>query len=336
MALLVRRMLLSTVAVTALTLAAASSAWAGNGGFAPVPPESPNAEGITQSYWFVTVFVVAIFLLVEGLLVAFVLRYRRRRRDRNADGIQIHGSNRLELSWTIGPVVILFLIAVFVLVKLPGIADVPDASAGGGPLQVEVVGQQFAWEYRYPNGVVAIDHLRAPAGRPVELKVTAPDWDVVHSWWIPALGGKIDAIPGRVNSTWFEAERPGVYKGRCAELCGLYHAEMLAQVEVLDAAAFDTWLAGQEQDQQAPSTDLGRQEWEGYCAKCHGLDGQGGYGPPLTPDTLTDPEAIDRVAREGRSQGGGGKVMPPVARDWTQEQIDSLNAYLEERFGNQS
>jgi cytochrome c oxidase subunit II len=335
MTLPVRRKLLFTVAVIALALAVSAPALAGNGGFAPVPPESPNAEGITQSYWFVSVFALAIFLLVEGLLVAFVIRYRRKRRPRDADGVQIHGSNRLELSWTIGPVVILFLIAVFVLVKLPGIADVPGATAGGGPLEIEVVGQQFAWEYRYPNGVVAIDHLRAPAGRPVRLEVTAPDWDVVHSWWIPALGGKIDAIPGRTTSTWFEADRTGTYKGQCAELCGLYHAKMLAQVEVLDEAAFDSWLAAEEQEQQVPSTELGREEWVGFCAKCHGLDGGGGYGPPLARATLTDAETIERVTREGRHRPGR-KVMPPVGRDWTREQMDSLNAYLEERFGNQS
>ncbi len=335
MTLPVRRKLLFTVAVTVLALAVMTPALAGNGGFAPVPPESPNAEGITQSYWFVSAFVLGIFVLVEGLLVAFVIRYRRRRRSRDADGVQIHGSTRLELSWTVGPVVILFLIAVFVLVKLPGIADVPGATAGGGPLEVEVVGQQYAWQYRYPNGVIAIDHLRAPAGRPVQLEVTAPDWDVVHSWWIPALGGKIDAIPGRTTSTWFEADKTGTYKGQCAELCGLYHAKMLARVEVMDDAAFDSWLAAERREQQVPSTDLGREEWAGFCAKCHGLDGGGGYGPPLAPDTLTDPEAIDRVAREGREQPGR-KVMPPVGRDWTQEQMDSLNAYLEERFGNQS
>ncbi len=187
-------------------LADASGALAGNGGFAPVPPESPNAEGISQSWWFVTAFVLAIFLLVEVLLVVFVVRYRRRNRPRDADGAQIHGANRLELAWTIAPVVILFAIAAFVFAKLPGIQDVPAATGGEENLVVEVTGTQFTWEYRYPNGVVAIDRLRAPEGRTVELEVTAPDWDVVHSWWIPALGGKIDAIPGKVNTTWFRGE----------------------------------------------------------------------------------------------------------------------------------
>jgi cytochrome c oxidase subunit 2 len=330
----VRRTLLLTVVATALALAGATAAAGGNGGFAPVSPESPNAEGITHSFLFITVFVVAILVLVEGLLVAFLVRYRRRRRARDADGAQIHGSTRLELMWTAGPVVILFLIAVFVFVQLPGIADVPGASAGGGPLRVSVVGQQFAWEYRYSNGVVAIDHLRAPAGVPVELEVTAPDWDVIHSWWIPALGGKIDAIPGRVNTTWFKAGKTGTYKGQCAELCGLYHAKMLATVEIMEPSRFASWLAREKADQSRPSTDLGRQEWVGYCAKCHGMDGQGGYGPALPPGTLTNRETVNRIVREGRSTPGRN-VMPPVGRDWTREQLDSLDAYLEERFGSQ-
>jgi cytochrome c oxidase subunit 2 len=329
----VRRTLLVTAALAAVSLVVAASAGAGNGGFAPVPPQSPNAEGISQSYWFVTVFALAILVLVEGLLVAFLVRYRRGRRARIADGAQIHGSSRLELAWTIGPVVVLFAIAVFVLVKLPGIADVPSASAGSAPLEIEVVGQQFAWEYRYPNGVVQIDHLRAPAGRAVELKVTAPDWDVIHSWWIPALGGKIDAIPGTVNTTWFQADEPGTWTGQCAELCGLYHAKMLATVEVMERAAFDAWLAAEQEQQQAPDVELGRSEWEGYCAKCHGMDAEGGYGPALGTSTLTDAELIDRVVREGRALPGR-PVMPPVGRDWTREQMDSLNAYLEERFGD--
>lgn len=325
---------LAIIAVAALAAALAAPALAGNGGFAPVPPESPNAEGITQSYWFITAVVVAIFVLVEGLLIAFVIRFRRGRRDRDTDGAQIHGSSRLELMWTAGPVLALFAIAVFVFVKLPGISDVPGATAAGGPIEIEVVGQQFAWQYTYANGVVAIDHLRAPAGEPVQLAITAPDWDVIHSWWIPALGGKIDAIPGRMTSTWFEAARPGLYRGQCSELCGIFHAKMLAQVEVMAKADFDAWLAAEHEAQQGPSVQLGRQEWEGYCAKCHGLDGQGGYGPPLSAATLTDAAAIDRVARQGRALPGR-KVMPPVARDWTQEQMDSLHAYLEERFGDQ-
>ena len=156
--------LFALVGVVVASAALASQAAAGNGGFAPVPPESPNAQGIHQSYLFISIFCAAIFLLVEGLLVAFVIRYRRRKRPRHADGAQIHGATRLELAWTIGPVVILFVIAAFVFAKLPGIQDVPAATAGNRNLVVEVTGTQFTWQFRYPNGVYAFDRLRAPEG----------------------------------------------------------------------------------------------------------------------------------------------------------------------------
>jgi cytochrome c oxidase subunit 2 len=322
------RHIVAVVSALVVLLAGASAAVAGNGGFAPVPPESPNADGISRSWWFVTAFVVAIFLLVEVLLVLFVVRYRRRGRPREADGAQIHGANRLELAWTIGPVVVLFAIAAFVFAKLPGIQDVPAATGGEENLVIEVTGTQFTWSYRYPNGVVAIDRMRAPEGRTVELKVTAPDWDVVHSWWIPALGGKIDAIPGRVNTTWFEAKRAGVFLGQCAELCGIYHAKMLASVEVLPAEEFDAWLSEREMQQAAGTSPLGEELWEGTCAKCHGLDGEGGYGPRIAgSELLQDPEAIEKLLRDGRGN------MPPVGRDWDDDEMKALTDYVEQNLG---
>ena len=322
------RHIVAIVSALVVLLAGASAALAGNGGFAPVPPESPNADGISQSWWFVTAFVVAIFLLVEVLLVLFVVRYRRRNRPREADGAQIHGANRLELAWTVAPVVILFAIAAFVFAKLPGIQDVPAATGGEENLVVEVTGTQFTWYFRYPNGVVVADRMRAPEGRTVELKVTAPDWDVVHSWWIPALGGKIDAIPGKVNTTWFEAKRAGVFLGQCAELCGIYHAKMLASVEVLPAEEFDAWLSERETQQAAGTSPLGEELWEGTCAKCHGLDGEGGYGPRIAgSELLQDPEAIEKLLLEGRGN------MPPVGRDWDDEEMQALTDYLEQNLG---
>ena len=321
---------IAAIASTSVVLLAdASAALAGNGGFAPVPPESPNAEGISQSWWFVTAFVIAIFLLVEVLLVVFVVRYRRRNRPRDADGAQIHGANRLELAWTIAPVVILFAIAAFVFAKLPGIQDVPAASGGEENLVVEVTGTQFTWYFEYPNGVVAVDRLRAPEGRTVELKVSAPDWDVVHSWWIPALGGKIDAIPGKVNTTWFSAQRVGVFPGQCAELCGLYHAKMLAAVEVLPAEEFDAWLAEREEQQAAGTSPLGEELWEGTCAKCHGLDGEGGFGPKIAgTELIENADSIEKLLREGRG------AMPPVGRGWNDTEMDALTDYLEQDLGS--
>lgn len=302
----------------------APTAMADNGGFVPVAPESPNAEGIRDSFLFVSIFVLGIFVLVEGLLIAFVVRYRREKRARFEDGAQVYGASRLELAWTAFPVVILFLIGAFVFIELPGIKDVPSAAAGE-QLEIRVTGRQYYWRYEYPNGVIAIDDMVAPAGVPVRLVVTAPDSDVIHSWWIPALGGKIDAIPGTENETWFQAEKPGVYTGQCAELCGLEHARMLASVEVMPEAEFTAWLEQRRTAQDAGTGELGKEEFEGVCAKCHGSSGEGGIGPRIAGSiVLADPDAVEDLVRNGR------RTMPAVGSEWTDEQILALTNYLRE------
>ncbi len=318
------RALLVSVGLLLLAVALAPAALGGNGGFAPVPPESPNAERIHDTWIFVSIFIVAIFVLVEVLLVTFIWRYRRQRRQRFEDGAQIHGATNIELMWTLAPVVILFLIGGFVFYKLPGIADVPPASASGEErLEVRVTGRQYYWQYEYPNGAVAIDRLRAPAGVPVRLEVTAPDEDVIHSWWIPALGGKIDAIPGVTNETWFQVDRTGTYEGQCAELCGLEHANMLASVEVMPPAEFASWL--DERDRERASIELGEEEWQGVCAKCHGLGGEGGIAPQIIGSpVLSDRQELEEIVRNGRGE------MPAVGSGWSDEQIDALIAYLRE------
>ena len=165
--------------------------------------------------------------------------------------------------------------------------------------------------------------MRAPVGVPVKLVVSSPDSDVIHAWWIPALGGKIDAIPGRTNQTWFEADTEGTYTGQCAELCGLEHARMLASVEVMSRSAFDAWLADRTSDDSV--AELGKEEWEGVCAKCHGLAGQGGIGPRIAGSpTLTDPAALATLVHNGR------RTMPAVGSGWTDEQIAALATYLKE------
>jgi len=135
------------------------------------------------------------------------------------------------------------------------------------------------------------------------------------------------AIPGQVNETWFQAESPGIYKGQCAELCGLEHAHMTAAVEVLPRAEFDAWLAKRLEEQSAGTGELGREEWGGVCAKCHGLDGKGAVGPDISASaTLQDPQALETLIRNGRTGRRG--VMPAVAAGWTSEQVAELADYL--------
>ena len=309
--------------LAALTLTGV--ALAGNGGVAPVEPASPNAEAINDTYYWVAIFTGAIFLVVQGSLLWLIFRYRRRRRARFEDGAQVHGNTNLELAWTIAPVLVLVAIGTFVFWKLPGIQDVPAADAAGGRVDVEVKGYRYYWNFTYPNGVIAVDRLRAPVGQNVRLEVTAPDFDVIHSWWIPALGGKFDAIPGTTNETWFNAQAPGIYRGQCAELCGIQHAAMKAEVEAMPRAEFETWLDEERGLQEAGTSTLGKETFAGACAKCHGLAGEGDIGPTLAGNALiNDAKAVEQVVRQGRG------AMPPIGTDWEDRQMLALTNFLKE------
>src|SRR3954470_17702105 len=277
----VRRFALATFATTAVALATAVVAYAGNGGFLPGEPHSPNGHRIHNAFLFVSIFTGVILLGVEAALVIFIVKYRRGRRTRTAEGPQIHGSTKLEIIWTVAPVVVLAVIGSFVFYELPGIADAPSAAAAD-QTRIEVSGRQFYWQFTYPNGAISIDHMIAPADEVVNEDITAPVYDVIHSWWVPDLGGKYDAIPGRVNKTWFEAP-VGVYKARCYELCGIQHTAMLAAVHVVPRAQYDAFVT--KRASAEGQVDLGREEWEGACKKCHRL-GSRYIGPDLQGNPL--------------------------------------------------
>ena len=316
-----RKLLLASLNLLALAFVLTGSALAGNGGIAP-PAETPQAQGIRDLYWIVLGITAVIFVLVEGALILFVVQYRNRGRPRTDEGPQIRGHTRLELIWTAIPVVILIMIMSLVFYKLPGIKDVPEATAAGEKLTVDVEGRQFYWIYRYPNGAVSVNELRLPAGRPVELVVTAPTNDVIHSWWVPAVAGKMDAIPGKTNHLSFVAPQPGTYKGQCAEFCGVQHALMLAQVRSMPPAEYDAWVTAQLRGE-----DLGKQTFEGACAPCHGLSGQGLIGPPLEGNaTIADREQLEHLLENGKN------AMPPVGRNWDRRQTDALVEYVQQEF----
>ncbi|HKG09573.1 MAG TPA: cytochrome c oxidase subunit II, partial [Gaiellaceae bacterium] len=318
---------LAALLLVAAALVVAAPALAGNGGFAPPDPQSPNADRINDTYWVIVAFTGFIFLLVEGCLIAFVIKYRRRARPAEEEGPQVRGHHRLEIAWTVLPVLILAVIGSVVFYKLPGIADVPSATAAGGRLEITVEGRQFYWNYRYPNGVVAVDRLRVPVNRVVKLHLVAPDFDVIHSWWVPQLGGKRDVIPGQPNDTWFQAEKEGLYLGQCAELCGIQHAAMRTAVEVLSQDEYDRWLEQQAQEQQKPQgeTALGRQTFRGVCAKCHGFEGEGLIGPEITAATVANTEALEDLVRNGRG------AMPPVGKGWEDSQVQAVIEYLQKK-----
>jgi cytochrome c oxidase subunit 2 len=317
---------LASIAAVALgALASAAPALADNAGLTPVDPKSPNAEAINDTYYLLLGVTGVVFFAVEIALVVFLIRYRRRNRPVAAEGPQIHGNTRLEVMWTIVPVFLVAIVVAFVFYKLPAVTDVTRAASEPSDepnLVIDVEGRQFYWEFRYPDGRVTYDTMVVPVDRTVELNVTAPDFDVIHSWWIPALGGKIDAIPGQLNHTWFRAESSGDYEGNCTEFCGLQHAEMTMIVRAVDAGTFEaelTRLAGS-----------GQAQFEATCGKCHNLRGPQLVGPTLGGNpTLADREALATLLREGRGK------MPAIGRGWTDAQLDTLFAYTRGAEGEQ-
>lgn len=317
----VRRTAFATLVTTIVALGATTAvAYAGNGGLLPGEPHSPNAHRIQDAFVVVAIFTGVVFVVVEGALIAFIVKYRRGKRSRSADGLQIHGSTRLEITWTVVPVLILAAIGSFVFYKLPGIADAPKAAAAD-QTTIAVEGHQFYWLFRYPNGAVSIDQMIAPADQVVHEDVQGYDYDVIHSWWVADLGGKYDAIPGTTNRTWFKAPA-GTYIARCAELCGIQHALMDATVKVVPRSQYDAFIAKRAANASGPG--LGQEEWVGACMKCHRLD-HAYIGPALGGNSLLgDRKGIETLLREGRGN------MPAVGKNWTGAQIDALVSWTKQ------
>jgi cytochrome c oxidase subunit 2 len=250
------------LAAVAVPLLATGPAFAG--AFWPESGGSQNADDIATLYKLIAVIALVVFVAVEGALVWALLKYRA---GKGRVAAQIHGNTRLEVSWTIAAALVLVFITVVTFVMLPGIKNPPasgenglqfasnpiyastdqPAPPDGKALHIRVDGQQYVWRYQYPGAggkVFAYTEMVVPSDTTVVLDITADD--VAHSWWIPKLGGKMDAIPGYVNKTWFKA-RPGVYEGQCAELCGRNHANMLATVRVVSPAEYQKWFDAQAQ-----------------------------------------------------------------------------------------
>jgi cytochrome c oxidase subunit 2 len=316
----VRRSLvvLSCVALLALCLAAAAAA--GNGGFAPVAPADQNASGIREIYWLILAITGVIFVIVEVALVLFLFKYRSAGRPREVEGPQVIGHTNLEIAWTVAPVLILAAIAAFVFAKASGIRNAPAAAL---TKTIRIEGHQFYWQFDYPNGAISIDRLRVPFNRKIELEIVSAD--VAHSWWVPALGGKLDAIPGRTNYTSFRASKLGIFRGQCAEFCGLQHAAMVNWVEVLPPDRYDAWVRQRRTDAAA----VGQETFQGVCAKCHGPSGQGDIGPSIAQSSvLGDEKAMTLLLREGRGK------MPAVGKTWSDAQLKATLDYLSKRFGS--
>jgi len=284
------------------------------------------------------VFVVAavVFVLVQGLIIFAVIKFRAK--PDSPEPAQIHGNTRLEVGWTLLPALILLAVAVPTIKTIFDLAKKP-----ANPVNVTVVARQFWWEFRYTDlGVVTANELRMPAGRPVQL--TLNSIDVIHSFWIPPLGGKTDVVPGRSNTMHLTADKPGEYLGQCTEFCGASHANMRAKAIAMPPAEFDAWVAGQKAAAATPAEGTlaaeGLATFQGRgCAGCHTVQGvsNGVIGPNLTHFASrtsfagsifdrTDPNLRKWLSDPRGVKPGNAMVIPggPLKPD----EITKLIAYL--------
>jgi cytochrome c oxidase subunit II len=300
-------------------------------------PAGPVAQKQADLYWLVFWIATVVFVLVEGILVFALVRFRRR----SSDDVprQIHGNTRLEIMWTILPALLLAGVAVPTVGTIFDLARRPS----GDVLEVDVTGHQWWWEVRYPDlDVVAANEIHVPTDRPVAINLTSDD--VIHSFSVPRLAGKQDLIPGKTNILYIEAPTAGTYLGQCQEFCGLSHANMHFRVIAQDPSDFEAWVDGQRQPAAVPPK--GSLEAEGMdnfahgaCIACHTIGGLqpavGTIGPNLTHvgsrETIaaglldTTPADLERWLRDPPAVKPGSK-MPNY--HLTDEQIQALAAYL--------
>ncbi|MDP9376984.1 MAG: cytochrome c oxidase subunit II [Actinomycetota bacterium] len=266
---------LIAVAAPAALFGALLAAQTATAGVLSPQAESPNAKDIKFLYDMVAIVGLIIFVVVEGLLFYALWKYRAKK---GAVAAQIHGNTRLEIGWTVAAALILVVITIVTFIKMPAIinpapsdidangnpvagslefasTDQPDPPAESAELNIKVDGQQYVWRYQYPGPkvVFSYEEMVVPVGMTVTLDISSDD--VAHSFWIPALGGKMDAIPGYINKLWFKTTRPATYVGQCAELCGRNHANMYSRVRAVPFDEYQKWY-----DQQAADIEQSNRE----------------------------------------------------------------------------
>jgi cytochrome c oxidase subunit 2 len=233
----------------------------------PFDPHSPQAAAIAVLFTDTLALCGAIFLLVAFLVFYCAYRFRG---DGKREPVQVEGHKTLEIGWTIAPVVILIGL-LFLTVRAMDGSDPPvDRDA-----DVTIIGHQWWWEVRYPSGVVTANEVHIPTGKPLVFRLESAD--VIHDFWVPELGRKMDAVPGRPVSIWLQANDPGTYVGTCAEYCGVQHAWMRTLVVAESPDAFAAWQRHELEPSRPPTGELATRGARLFrsmsCVSCHTIDG---------------------------------------------------------------
>jgi cytochrome c oxidase subunit II len=295
-------------------------------------PESPGAQQVRNVTYVLLAISIVIFLVVETLLVLAIVRFRGRREE---EAVQTYGSRKIEILWTAIPVVI--VIVIFAIT----VATMRTPQLPGDALLLRADGRAWWWDFSYPQADFASpNEIHVPVDRPVDVELTSSD--VIHSFWMPQIGGKTDMVPGKLNRQSFTVITPGQYLGICGEYCGVQHAHMQFVMVAESPEEFSAWVARQQQPAEEPEDGPARQGMEAFlalpCAGCHsirGTDAVGRAGPDLThvgsrlylaAGTLENDD--ENMARWLRDPQGvkPGNLMPnsPLS----EEQVQQLVEYM--------
>jgi len=317
-----------------------------NGPDASIPnifkPESKPADLEFHLALFVLAVCAIIFVVVFLLISYSAMKFRQRVEDDGAEPAQVYGSNRMELAWTVIPILV---VLVLFLASARVIHSVQDARKPPGVLEVTAIGHQFWWEFRYAGlGVVTANELHVPVSNPSKptptfLKLLSADTD--HSFWVPQLAGKTDLIPNRLNQMWIDPHQTGAYVGQCAQYCGTQHAKMLLRIYVDSPEQFERWLGEQAKTAQpSEAVSVGRRVFESTaCINCHTIAGtvaNGRFGPDLThlmsratiaAGAATNTHENLRNWIQDPNSIKPGSLMP--AMKLNDQDLDALTAYLE-------
>ncbi len=310
--------------------------------FDPAATPARSAFGLSMLILGIT---AGIFLVVGGLILYAAIRFRHRPSDSEREPPQIYGSNQIELSWTVIPILIVVMLF---LSTTRVILETEAAPKPASALDVTVIGHQFWWEYRYPKlGVVTANELHVPVSDPAKptptyLAMSSADTD--HSFWVPRLAGKMDLIPNRLNTMWIDPQEPGLYLGQCAQYCGTQHAKMLLRVYAQSPEDFAAWIkqqqrpAAQDVSANAPAAEGKTVFMRSACINCHTIAGTvatGRFGPDLTHlesrDTIASgpiqntPENLRKWIADPNSMKPG-VLMPSM--NLNDHDLDVVTAYL--------
>ena len=285
-----------------------------------------------QIFWWA----VGVFVVVEGVLLYAVVRWREK--PERGRPREVHGNVLMEIGWTLAPALILVVIAI-PTIRTIFLVDRPPTDPDA--LVIEVTGRQWWWEFHYPElGITTANEAHVPVGRTIDLRLRSAD--VIHSFWVPRLGGKRDLVPGRENELWFRPDSVGVFWGQCAEFCGTAHALMGLRVIVDSPQDFEAWAAANGADAARP-VDAEARAGRGVfmsnaCVSCHEIRGtvaRGQLGPDLTHvgSRLTIGAGLldnnlENLIRwiDATREVKPGALMPEV--DLTEQQVRQLAAYL--------